>query len=307
MTLPNFLIIGAAKSGTTALYEYLKQHPQIFMSWNKEPHFFAFEGGKPRFQGPGDQKLYNHIVIDDVEAYRRLFQGASNETAIGEASANYLYIPRARDRIGHYVPEAKLIAVLRNPVERAYSSFLHMTRDGREPLGEFAQALQAEQERIQNNWGPIWHYKRAGFYYAQLRRYYEAFDREQIKVYLYEDLRDNPIGMQKGIYRFLGVDDTFVPDVSARYNVSGVPKNKQVHAIYTILIKPHPLKSVLKPLFPSGLRRRLVASTVNAIRNRNLAKPPFPTEVRRQLIRTYREDILRLQELIQRDLSEWFQ
>jgi len=307
MTMPNFLIIGAAKSGTTALYEYLKQHPQIFMSWLKEPHFFAFEGEKPRFQGPGDQELYNYIVVDDVEGYRRLFQGASKETAIGEASANYLYIPRARDRIRHYVPEAKLIAVLRNPAERAYSSFLHMTRDSREPFDDFAQALQAEQERVQNNWGPIWHHKRAGFYYAQLKRYHEAFDRDQIKVYLYEDLRNNPIGVQKDIYKFLGVDDTFVPDVSARYNVSGVPRNKWLHALYTFLMRPHPLKSILKPLFPSGLRRRLLESTVNAIRNRNLAKPPFPAEVRRQLIGAYTEDILRLQDLIQRDLSEWLQ
>jgi hypothetical protein len=307
MTMPNFLIIGAAKSGTTALYEHLKQHPQIFMSWLKEPHFFAFEGEKPRFQGPGDQDLYNHIVVDDVEDYRSLYQGVSEEIAIGEASANYLYLLRARDRIRHYVPEAKLIAVLRNPAERAYSSFLHMTRDLREPSDDFAQALEAEQERIQNNWGPIWHYKHAGFYYEQLKRYYEAFGAEQIKVYLYEDLIDNPIGLQADIYRFLGVDDAFVPDVSARYNVSGAPKNKQLHALHTFLMRPHPLKSILKPLLPSGLRRRLLERTVNEIRNRNLAKPPFPIEVRRQLIETYREDIRRLQVLIQRDLSKWLQ
>lgn len=307
MTMPNFLIIGAAKSGTTALYEYLKQHPQIYMSWLKEPHFFAFEGKKPNFQGPGDQELYNYIIVGDVEDYCALFEGVSKEAAVGEASVNYLYLPRARDRIRHYVPEAKLIVVLRNPIERAYSSFLHMIRDGREPFNDFAEALQAEAERIQNNWAPIWHYKQAGFYYTQLKHYYEVFEREQIRVYLYEELNNETISVLRDIYNFLGVDNTFVSDVSKRYNVSGVPKNKRLHALHLFLLRPHPVKSIFKPLLPRKMRRPLLEGLTNAIRNRNLAKPPFPVEVRRQLTEVYREDILKLQELIQRDLSKWLQ
>jgi Sulfotransferase family len=307
MKMPNFLVIGAAKSGTTALYEYLKQHPQIYMSWLKEPHFFAFEGEKPYFRGPGDQELYNYIVVDNLGEYLALFQGASSETAIGEASVNYLYLPRACARIKHYLPEAKLIAVLRDPVERAYSSFLHMTRDGREPLNDFAQALRAEGGRIQDGWAPIWHYKQAGFYHAQLKRYYEAFAREQIRVYLYEDLNNDPVSVLLDIYRFLGVDETFGPDISKRYNVSGVPKNERLHAFYSFLMRPHPIKSAFKPLVPSGLRRRFLERLVNTIRNRNLVKPPLSENVRRQLTEAYRGDILRLQGLIQRDLSGWLQ
>jgi hypothetical protein len=308
MTMPNFLIIGAAKSGTTALYEYLKQHPQIYMSSPiKEPHFFAFEGEWPNFQGPGDQELYNHIGVSDIEAYRALFREVTNEAAIGEASVYYLYLSRARDRIQHYLPNVKLIAILRDPAERAYSNFLHMIRDGKEPLSDFALALKAEEDRIQNNWGPLWHYKQVGFYYEQLQRYYEVFDREQFRVYLYEDLNDNPTTVLRDAYTFLGVDNAFAPDVSVRHNVSGVPKNKHLHALHGFLLRPHPVKSVFKPFLPLRLRRPLLDRLLNTLRNRNLAKPSFTVELRRQLTEAYREDILKLQELIERDLSKWLQ
>jgi hypothetical protein len=124
----------------------------------------------------------------------------------------------------------KLIAILREPAERAYPNFLYLSRDGKEPFSDFARALGAEEDRIQNNWAPIWHYKRKGFYYAQLKRYYEVFEREQIRVYLYEeDLNGDPVGVLRDAYRFLGVDDVFAPDISMRYNVSGLPEDERVH------------------------------------------------------------------------------
>ena len=182
--MPNFLIIGAAKSGTSAIYHYLKQHPQIYMSPIKEPYFFAFEGEKLNFQGPG--LTINESSIKEIESYRNLFQGVSDEVAIGEASTLYLYIPKAPTLIKQYVPNIKLIAILRNPVDRAYSSFMHLIRDQQEPITDFAQALKAEESRIQNNWGFLWRYQDIGFYSVQLKRYFEKFDRSQIKVYLYD-------------------------------------------------------------------------------------------------------------------------
>jgi Sulfotransferase family len=301
MTMPNFLIIGAQKSGTTSLNAYLKQHPQIYMSPLKEPRFFAFEGEKPNFRGPGDQEQYESIV-GDIEVYRTLFEGVSNEKAIGEASVLYLYISSAPERIRHYIPGVKVIAILRNPVERAYSAFLHLTRDRKEPLGDFALALRAEEERIRNNWGPIWHYKQVGFYYAQLKRYFETFEREQIKVYLYEDLNSDPIELLKDIYRFLSVEDAFVPEVSRRYNVSGIPTDE---GWYSLLLRQNLAKSIVKPLLPRGLRRRVSTTLLSTLKDRTLVKPPLPTEVQQQLTKLYREDILKLQELIGRDLSQW--
>lgn len=302
MTMPNFLIIGAAKSGTTALYHYLKQHPQIYMSPMKEPHFFAFEGQKLEFQGPSsDQEALNRASITDIETYRSQFQGVTNEVAIGEASAMYLYIPEAPERIHHYIPEAKLIAILRNPAERAYSAFSFLIREGREPLTDFAQALQAEERRIRQNWVPLYYYQQLGFYYAQMKRYFDLFNRDQIRVYLYEDLSTNSASMLPDIFQFLGVDDTFTPDLTSRYNKSGIPRNK---ALNTFLRTQYPIKSIFKPLLPEALRRRLVVS----FQNLNLEKPPsLPSKLRRQLIEMYREDILKLQDLTQQDLTKWLE
>lgn len=303
--MPNFLVIGAQKAGTTALYNHLKQHPQVYMSQIKEPHFFAYEGEKLNFQGPRDLEVMKHMVVSDLGDYEALFAGVSGEKAAGEASAMYLYSKKAPKRIRHYVPQVKLVAVLRDPTERAYSSFLHMIRDGREPLSDFGEALDVEQERIRENWGPIWHYRRMGFYHEQLSRYYETFEPGQIKVYLYEDLNDDPSGVLRDLYSFLGVDDSFVPDVSARYNASGVPRNERLHALHHFLLRPNPVKAALKPFLPRKLRQGLRANLVNTLRNRNLVKPPLPEEARRRLVEEYREDITKLQGLIGRDLSGW--
>ncbi len=305
MTMPNFLVIGAAKSGTTALYKYLGQHPDIYMSLYKEPHFFSFEGEKMNFQGPRDRAMMRYMTVNDPDEYRALFDGVTTEVAIGEASPMYLYLPGTAGRIQQHVPEAKLIVVLRNPVDRAYSNFLHMVRDNREPCEEFEQALEDEPGRIEENWYASWHYKQMGFYYEQLKRYFELFEREQIRIYLYEDLNFDAVATLQDIFRFLEVDDSFVPDVSVRYNESGVHKNRSLKNIHTYLLKPDALKSVLKPLIPRRLRRSVISSLVGGIRERNLSKPSCRPEIHAQLIGDYREDILKLEGLIGRDLSAW--
>ena len=303
--MPNFLVVGAQKAGTTALYQYLKQHPDVYMSPVKEPHFFAFEGRDLDYRGPRDRETLGHMVVRDEGAYRELFAGAGGEKARGEASAMYLYMEEAVGGIGRHAPDAKLLAVLRNPVDRAYSSFLHMVRDGREPIPDFGRALAAEEGRISGNWSPIWHYRRMGFYHEQVLRYREAFGPRNLRVFLYEDLEGDPGGVLRDIYEFIGVDPSFVPDVSSRYNVSGVPKSKGLHALHRFLLRPNPVKAAFKPFFPKGLRRRMVEGSLNTLRNRNLVKPPFPEEVRRDLIEGYREDVAKLETLIGRDLSGW--
>ena len=303
--MPNFLIVGAQKAGTTALYQYLKQHPEVYMSPVKEPHFFAFEGRDLDFRGPRDWEVLGHMVVGDEGDYRELFVGASGEKARGEASAMYLYMEEAVGGILRHAPDAKLVAVLRNPADRAYSSFLHMMRDGREPIPDFGRVLAAEEDRIRENWSPIWHYRRMGFYHEQISRYRDAFGPDGMRVYLYEDLEKNPEGILRDIHEFTGVDPSFVPDVSVRYNVSGVPKSKRLHALHRFLLRPNPVKAALKPLFPKKLRRRMVEGSLNTLRNRNLAKPPFPEEVRRDLVEGYGEDISKLEALLGRDLSGW--
>lgn len=305
MTMPNFLVIGAAKSGTTALYKYLGQHPEIYMSPYKEPHFFAFEGEKLDFRGPRDRAMMRYMTINDAGRYRALFDGVADESAIGEASPMYLYIPGTAERIKKHIPDAKLIVVLRNPVDRAYSNFLHMIRDNREPCAEFAEALADEERRIEENWYASWHYKQMGFYHEQLKHYFELFGRERISVYLHEDLNFDTTATLQDMFRFLGVDDSFVPDVSVRYNESGVHKRKSLKRVHTYLLKPDAVKAAIKPFIPLRLRRSVIASLVGRIRTRNLVKPSYPEEVRARLAEDYRDDILKLEALIGRDLSAW--
>ena len=303
--LPNFLIIGAMKAGTTSLCQYLNQHPQVYMSPIKEPNFFALEGSSLDFSGAeGKEKIQRWLereFVTNIEEYRALFRRVSSEKAVGEASPMYLYNPVAPSRIKHYIPEAKVIAILRNPVERAYSAFVYMRRDGREPLSVFSEALQAEENRIANNWEWIWHYKNVGFYYSQLKRYFDMFDQDQIKVYLYEDLKADPLHVVEDIFRYLGVDDSFNPDTSSKHNISGVPRNR---ALSWLLFERNPVKASLRLLLPEGMRRHVSVS----LKSRSLLKAPSLTpEVRRELIEVYQDDILKLEGLIGRDLSEWLQ
>src|SRR5947209_2632070 len=127
--LPTFLIIGAMKSGTTALYHALRQHPDIWMSPEKEPHFFAFEDQEIPYAGPRDRYILESMTVRDIAAYRRLFEPGAAKAAAGEASVMYLYLPHVPPRVKERVPTARLIALLRNPVDRAYSSYMHMVRD----------------------------------------------------------------------------------------------------------------------------------------------------------------------------------
>lgn len=295
--LPNFLIIGAGRSGTTSLYHYLREHPDIYMSPVKEANFFMVtEGEKPRW---GD-KLIPHLP-SCMEDYQALFRGVSNEKAIGEASPTYLSFPGTAERIRHCIPSSKLIAILRHPADRAYSHYLFFVRMGYERIMDFPEALQAEETRIRENWYPSWFYKQGGYYHAQLKHYFDVFPRHQIQVHLFDDLQNNKAGMLRDIYRFLDVDDSFVPNLLKKHNVGKVPKYRTLHSLLT---RTYRLRTRVKPCIPSGVHQSLVASFVNLTM---VSSPPLPPEVRRELAQDYREDILQLQDLIDRDLSDWLE
>ena len=156
MILPNFLIIGSAKAGTTSLHYYLNQHPEIYMTAVKEPRFFALEGKNLNFSGP-DKDIINSTSVTTYEEYIALFEEVSSEKAIGETSPLYLYSEKAIQRIHHYLPDVKLIVILRNPIDRAFSCYTHLLREGYESLS-FADSLKAEEGRIHDNWAHLWHY-----------------------------------------------------------------------------------------------------------------------------------------------------
>lgn len=295
MVLPNFLVIGAAKAGTSSIYSYLKQHPQVYMSEIKEPKFFSLEGEQLDFAGPS--QYINRTSINNLDSYQELFEGVRDEIAIGEASPLYLYSAKAAERIKHYIPEAKLIVILRHPAERAFSSFAHLVREGFETL-TFEAGLEAESQRIADKWAPLWYYQDKGFYAKQLKPYFELFDRQQIKVYLYEELQQNTIGLVQDIYQFLGVTPDFVPDLTRR-NVSGIPKSRFFHSLLT---QDNSLKTLIKMGLPKNIRKKLYQD----LKAKNLGdKPIMSAETRNRLTELYRQDILELQTSINRDLSSW--
>lgn len=298
--VPTFLIIGAAKSGTTSLYYYLSQHPDVYTSPVKELRFFAYEEGIPPLDGPGDRES-NQILITEWEQYLEAFAGASDEQEVGEASPIYLYDPEVPRRIHTHLPEVRLIAILRNPVDRAYSHFNHLIKDDREPLRDFRRALEQEDRRIEAGWEWSWHYRKLGYYFEQLSRYEEYFDRDQIAVYLFEDLVEDNVGFAQEIYRWLGIDDSFVPDVSPQFRKTGVPRSNRFQRL---LFNPdNPLRRLSRYVLPERTRERWLA----ILKSMNLKKPPLSEDVRSELSAVYREDIEQLQEYLDRDLSHWLE
>lgn len=263
----------------------------------KETNFFAFEGQKVNFAGPGDNEYINSFSVTERSKYHALFSTVENQTAIGEASPLYLYSDVAPHRIKSDVPNVKMICVLRNPIERAFSHYLHFLRDGRESLS-FEQALAQEHQRRSMNWEWAWNYVDVGFYAAQLTRYYHLFSPNQIKVYLYEELQSRPGEIIADMFEFIGVDPAFVPDMSVRPNRSGVPNSRFLRFF---LFQSSVLKSMVKPLVPKKSR----SAIRKAILSRDFGKPEMGEEVRQMLVRTFKDDIQQLEHLLGRDLNHW--
>lgn len=289
------MIIGAPKCGTTSLYKYLHQHPDIYFPDIKEPQYFAFMNQRLAFRGPD---VTINQAITRAEDYHALYADTHSCAAAGDASALYLSSPSAPAAIRAACPDIRLIAVLRNPVDRAYSSFMHLRRDGREPLADFAAALAAEEQRIADNWGFLWRYRSLSRYAEQVRRYLNIFDRDQLLVLLHNDLTDNPQETVARCYAHIGVDPGFRADASTRYNVSGMPRHR---GLYDFMRKNRAFKRISQRVLPRTLRQATYAKINSLI----LQKEPLDNALRRQLLNEFRAEIQSLEILIDRDLSHW--
>lgn len=312
MTLPNFFIIGAARSGTTSLYHYLNGHPEIFMSPIKETNFFALderpcqENDYLGFSWPRDREwiedTFQNRTVTELDSYRTLFDKVTNEKAIGEASPFYLFSRHAPKRIRYHVPSAKLIAVLRHPVDRAYSHFVQHLRSEQESNSDFVHALEAEETSITERQGGTRRLLRTGFYYRQLKRYYDRFDSKQLRVATYDRFNADPRSLLREIFGFLEVDQDFPIEVSTTFNAGGLPK---ATLFDRFLRGQTTLKAMIKKVLPTKVVTRL-ANVQNTLQNVNLVKQTLAEETRRELThRYYREEILQLQDLCRLDLSMW--
>ena len=298
MTMPNFLIIGAAKAGTTSLYRYLRQHPQVCMSEVKEARFFAFHHEEERFRGPRSDWLSKGSVTS-LEAYRALFKPRPGQVAIGEASPLYLYSARACALMRQLVPSVKIIAVLRQPADRAFSHFLDNRRSLVEPISSFEKALDAESQRMSERWGAPWYYRDRGYYHRQLGIYFDAFPRDQIGVWLQDDLRADTSRVSREIQAFLGIE-LVETDAIRRHNVSQTPRGL---GLGRLLSRGSAARRLGKRLVPGRFR-----SPLRGLADRTAyTRPVLQRSLRRELTEGYRTDIEALQSLINRDLSHWLE
>lgn len=218
MALPDFLLLGAPKCGTSALHAALARHPALFLSEPKEPKFFLTDGPPPSSGGgPGDIPTWGEHVWRRAD-YEALFDAAPPGALRGESTTFYLYDREAQRRIAKLVPEAKLIAVLRDPVERAHSNWAHLRGADLEPEADFRRALDAEPQRVAAGWAHFWHYTALGRYGEQLDHLFSLVPREQVLLLRYRALRDEPGATVDAVCRFLGVEPGVVTDVP-RHNV----------------------------------------------------------------------------------------
>lgn len=290
--LPNFVIIGAPKSGTTSLFYYLKQHPDIFLPVRKELHYFSYGLLAENAKGPGDANTLKSLCATK-EQYREHYAGAKNQKAVGEASPSYLYYSEVAEKIHAELDAPKIIAILRNPVEKAFSQYSHLIRDQRENL-IFFEALKAENERRRAGWSDFWRYAESSLYSERIGRYLSLFGKEKVKVLLFDDLVSDPDSVMTRLFEFLEVRDDVRCNTGTVYNPSGDSKSKLISNFFT---KPNTLKNWAKRIIPESMRirMRLRILSLNTKKKRQI-----DDKSRKYLLEYFRKDILALEELLDR-------
>jgi len=257
------------------------------MSPVKEARYFAYNGKDTRDILVKPLKL--HFPVKTLTAYMALFKDSKNELAVGEASPLYLESPVAAARIRELLPDVRLVAILRNSIERTLSDYMMRVRMGLEPW-DVQEAFRNEEAS----------FLLEGFYYPQLRRYYDLFPREQIQVYLFDDLKHEALSLVRNIYTYLGVDATFEPNVETRHNVGGFPKSRIVNAILAKIARLYERKAI------NALTPAWVVSLYWAVYKKNMNREfAFPQDLRKRLADLYEDDILKVQTLVKRDLKHW--
>jgi hypothetical protein len=303
MALPDFFLLGAPKAGTTALHAALAQHPQLYLSRVKEPKFYLCdERPPPRSgqRGPGDA----HSALEWVwqrSKYEALFDPAPAGALRGESTPFYLYDRAAHRRIHADVPDAKLVVVIRDPVDRAYSNWMHLRSDGLEPIGDFATAWAAEDERVAAGWAPFWHYRRLGLYGAQLRDLTSLFGADQLHVLRYRDLVERPGGALDAVCEFLGVATGQIVGARRANSHPYVPSSTRA----TVLSRTLRAGAALGAYAPPQVWRRLSRPLLATLQREDARRPVLDADLRLRLVEAYREDNALLAEITGRSFTDW--
>ncbi|WP_067471496.1 sulfotransferase family protein [Actinomadura hibisca] len=300
MALPDFLVAGAPKAGTTALHAALAAHPGLYLSPVKEPKFFLTDGPPPARGGPGDAQTYREHVWrrDDYEA---LFDGAPDGALRGESTPFYLYDAGARERIRALVPEVKLIVVLRDPVERAHSNWTHLWSAGLEPIGDVVQACAEEPRRIAAGWAHFWHYTGLGRYGEQLEALYRLFPREQVLTLRYLSLVREPAATLDRICDFLGVETGVLGEIP-RENVTAHPDATLRHRVLARTLRIGTAADALLPRHPLA---RITSPLERALQENGRQRLPLSWDERQALIPHFEDDIELLEKITGQDFADW--
>ncbi len=291
-TIPTFLVIGAARSGTTGLVEGLRSHPRVFVTDPKEPHYFALHRIGAHFTAPGDEHTINRVAVTEREAYLGLYPAQHDYLALGDGSVSTLYYHEdAIPEIKAVNPDMRLVVMLREPVDRAYSSHQYMTARGLEPVADFLEAVALEEQRIADGWHHIWHYTALSRYADQVAAFLDAFPADQVGVFFYDDLNRDYEGTVSRILRFLDVppapgEGEGVP----RVNVSGQPRFALAHRAIAWATGHARLRQFVKEHTSYRLRER--------VRRSILRQDTVAAATREELGPLFADDLRRLAELL---------
>jgi len=300
MTLPDFLVVGAPKAGSTALHAALAQHPGLYMSPVKEPKFFLSDGPPPAKGGPGDAQTYREHVWRRAD-YEALFDPAPPGTLRGESTPLYLHDPVAQQRIRDLIPQAKLIAVLRDPVERAHSNWTHLWSAGLEPIHDFVRACEEEPRRIEAGWASFWQYVGLGRYGEQLEHLYKLFPREQVLIIRYLSLVDSPRETLDRICAFLGVEPGLIDSVP-RANVTAHPERTAKHRTLAAALR---VATLTGQYLPGRAGTALKDSLEHRLQRSAPARQPLTWDEREQVLPKFESDIRLLEKITGDDFSFW--
>ncbi len=301
--MPDFLIAGAPKAGSTALHAALVRHPQLFLSTPKEPKYFLTDGRPParEFQrGPGDAHSAREWIWQR-ERYEALFDQAPPGTLRGESTPFYLWDHAAHARIAAAVPDVRIVAVIRDPIDRAYSNWTHLWADGLEPEPDFLAACDLEDERAAAGWAPFWRYLGLGRYGEQLASLYTHVDRDRVHVVRYRQLIDAPARTLDGIATFLGVEPGVVTTIPGS-NVTAWAGHGAVNSALRAVVRGGAeLGRHVHPRVWRQAQRPLVA----ALQRGPSHRPALDPDVRRELVARVRDDVARLEEVLGRSFQDW--
>ncbi len=296
---PNFFIVGAPKCGTSSMYYYLKQHPDIFMSKLKEPHYFSMD----LLSRTHDYRIKN------INTYLKLFANVSNEKRIGEASASYLYSKVAAENIKEFNPNARIIIMLRNPCDAVCSMFKMLVSNTTENILDLEMALEAEIDRLKGisipkyiRFNHLCCYKESVSYSKQIKRYYDVFDKKCVKIILLDDIKEDSGRVYKETLQFLEIQNKYLPNFEIR-NASSAVRNLRVRRL---LVTTPLFKKILVMVTNENIRHSIgnILSAYFDRNNRNIK----PIIIDRTIIRLKNElkvEVEDLSRLLNRDLSHW--